>query len=113
VKTNQLMRWTNGNNPELNTADFVEPRLITWKSFDGLEISGFHYQPPARFTGKRPVIINIHGGPEAQARPLFLGRNNYFINELGVAMIYPNVAARPASARHSSSSTNGASARTR
>jgi dipeptidyl aminopeptidase/acylaminoacyl peptidase len=91
VKTNKLTRWTNGNNPELNTADFVEPRLIAWKSFDGREISGFHYQPPARFTGKRPVIINIHGGPESQARPVFLGRNNYFINELGIAMIYPNV----------------------
>jgi dipeptidyl aminopeptidase/acylaminoacyl peptidase len=91
VKTNQLERWTNGNNPELNTADFVEPRLITWKSFDGLEISGFHYHPPARFTDKRPVIVNIHGGPEAQARPGFLTRNNYFVNELGVAMIYPNV----------------------
>lgn len=91
VKTNMLARWTNGNNPELNTADFVEPRPIRWKSFDGLEITGFHYHPPARFTGKRPVIVNIHGGPEAQARPIFLSRINYFINELGIAVIYPNV----------------------
>jgi dipeptidyl aminopeptidase/acylaminoacyl peptidase len=91
VKTNKVTRWTNGNNPELNTSEFVEPRLIKWKSFDGLEISGFHYQPPARFTGKRPVIINIHGGPEAQFRPGFTGRSNYFINELGVAIIFPNV----------------------
>ena len=67
MKANKVTRWTNGNNPELNTSEFVEPRLIKWKSFDGLEISGFHYQPPAKFTGKRPVIINIHGGPEAQS----------------------------------------------
>src|SRR5207237_5080030 len=52
---------------------------------------GFLYQPPERFTGKRPVIVNIHGGPEAQFRPGFLARNNYFISELGVAMIFPNV----------------------
>lgn len=91
VKANKLARWTNGNNPELNTSDFVEPRPIRWKSFDGLGITGFHYHPPARFTGKRPVIVNIHGGPEGQARPGFLGRNNYFVNELGVAIIYPNV----------------------
>jgi dipeptidyl aminopeptidase/acylaminoacyl peptidase len=91
VKTNQVTRWTNGNNPELNTSEFPEPRLIRWKSFDGLEISGFHYHPPAKFTGKRPVIVNIHGGPEAQFRPGFIARNNYFINELGVAMIFPNV----------------------
>jgi dipeptidyl aminopeptidase/acylaminoacyl peptidase len=36
-------------------------------------------------------MIVIHGGPEAQARPGFIGRNNYFVNELGIAMIYPNV----------------------
>src|SRR5260221_13807251 len=39
----------------------------------------------------RPVIVYIHGGPESQARPGFLGRYNYFLDELGVAMIYPNV----------------------
>jgi dipeptidyl aminopeptidase/acylaminoacyl peptidase len=91
VKTQKVTRWTNGNNPELNTNEFVEPKLAKWKSFDGLEISGFLYQPPARFTGKRPVIINIHGGPEAQYQPGFIGRNNYYINELGVAVIFPNV----------------------
>ena len=90
-RTNATMRWTNGNNPEINTRDFVEPRVVRWKSFDGLEISGFLYTPPPRFTGKRPVIVNIHGGPESQSRPGFIGRNNYFIGELGIAMIYPNV----------------------
>ena len=30
-----------------------------------------------RFAGPRPVIINIHGGPEGQSRPGFLGRGNY------------------------------------
>ncbi|MFM7823198.1 MAG: alpha/beta hydrolase family protein, partial [Bacteroidota bacterium] len=59
--------------------------------FDGLEISGFLYRPNSKFTGKRPVIINIHGGPEGQSRPGFQGRNNYFLEELGVALIYPNV----------------------
>jgi dipeptidyl aminopeptidase/acylaminoacyl peptidase len=37
------------------------------------------------------VIINIHGGPEGQSRPGFLGRTNYYLNELGIAVIYPNV----------------------
>ncbi len=91
VKTNKLTRWTNGNNPNMNTNDFAEPRVVRWKSFDGLEISGFLYSPPARFTGKRPVMIDIHGGPEVQYRPGFIGRSNYFISELGIAVIYPNV----------------------
>lgn len=91
IDANQLTRWTNGNSPKVNTSAFAEPHLVKWKSFDGLEISGFLYAPPSRFTGKRPVIVNIHGGPESQARPDFVGRNNYFLDELGVALIYPNV----------------------
>jgi dipeptidyl aminopeptidase/acylaminoacyl peptidase len=62
------------------------------ESFDGLGISAFVYRPPpAKFTGKRPVLISIHGGPESQARPVFQARNNYFLNEMGVAIVYPNV----------------------
>ena len=37
------------------------------------------------------MVVNIHGGPEGQSRPRYLGRWNYFLNELGVAIIYPNV----------------------
>ena len=89
--TGAVTRWTESELGGLPAAELAEPRLIRWPSFDGREITGFYYRPPARFTGKRPVIINIHGGPEGQSRPLFLGRNNYFLNEMGVAIIYPNV----------------------
>ncbi len=88
--TGTVERWT-FSETEVHTDAFPEAELAQWKSFDGKMISGFLYRPPARFTGKRPVILNIHGGPEGQARPVFLGRNNYFLNELGVAVIYPNV----------------------
>jgi dipeptidyl aminopeptidase/acylaminoacyl peptidase len=54
-------------------------------------ISGLLYKPPSSFTGKRPVLVIIHGGPEGQSRPGFLGRSNYFVNELGIAILYPNV----------------------
>ena len=67
VKANRFTRWTNGNNPEMNTHDFAEPRIVRWPSFDGREITGLHYHPPKRFEGKRPVIVSIHGGPESQA----------------------------------------------
>ena len=91
VQTGKVERWTFSDTGGINTENFSEARLVRWPSFDGRQISGFLYMPPARFAGKRPVIINIHGGPESQARPGFLGRNNFFLNELGVAMIYPNV----------------------
>jgi dipeptidyl aminopeptidase/acylaminoacyl peptidase len=90
-RTNQVTRWTESELGGLVASELVEPALAKWTTFDGREISGFYYRPPARFTGKRPVLINIHGGPEGQARPGFIGRSNYFLNELGVALIYPNV----------------------
>jgi dipeptidyl aminopeptidase/acylaminoacyl peptidase len=91
VQTGKMERWTFSETGGLNTASFPEPELIHWKSWDGRAISGFLYRPAAKFTGKRPVIINIHGGPEAQFRPGFPGRWDYYMNELGIAMIAPNV----------------------
>jgi dipeptidyl aminopeptidase/acylaminoacyl peptidase len=75
-KTLAVTRWTMSETGGLNTAAFVEPELVKVKSFDGLEVSGF---------------LNIHGGPEGQTRPGYQGRNNYLINELGMAIFYPNV----------------------
>jgi dipeptidyl aminopeptidase/acylaminoacyl peptidase len=91
VQSGKVERWTFSETGGLNTAGFPEPELIHWKSWDARAISGFLYRPPAKYTGKRPVIINIHGGPEGQFRPGFVGRWNYYLNELGVAMIAPNV----------------------
>jgi dipeptidyl aminopeptidase/acylaminoacyl peptidase len=91
VKSGKVERWTHSETGGLNTDSLSEPELVRWKSFDGRMISGFLYIPPARFTGPRPVVINIHGGPEGQARPGYLGRSNYYLNELGVAILFPNV----------------------
>src|SRR5215469_386534 len=88
--TGKLERWTTSESA-VKTDGFREPELDRWKSFDGKMISGFLYAPPSKFTGKRPVIVDIHGGPEGQSRPDFLGRYNYFLNELGIAIILPNV----------------------
>jgi dipeptidyl aminopeptidase/acylaminoacyl peptidase len=90
VTTGKLERWTTSETA-VKTAAFPEAELAQWKSFDGKEISGFLYKPPAKFTGKRPVLVVIHGGPEGQSQPTFLGRSNYYLNELGIALIYPNV----------------------
>ena len=91
VETNQIDRWTRSETGGLNTDRFSEPELVRWPSFDERPISGFLYRPAPKFTGPRPVIIVIHGGPEGQARPGFIGQSNYYLNELGVALIYPNV----------------------
>lgn len=89
--TGALTRWTESETGGLDLSTLPEPERIEWTSFDGRRIAGFYYRPPKRFTGKRPVIIDIHGGPEYQAFPDFLGRDNYFLLELGIAIIAPNV----------------------
>jgi len=92
VKTGQLERWTESETGGLNPETFVEPEIIKLSSFDGLLISAIVYRPdPKKFPGPRPVIVSIHGGPEGQSRPGFQARNNYLLNELGVAIVYPNV----------------------
>lgn len=92
VKTGLLERWTESETGGLNPDSFVEPEILKLSSFDGLLISAIAYRPdPKKFPGPRPVIISIHGGPEGQSRPGFQARNNYFLNELGVAIVYPNV----------------------
>lgn len=90
VDTDKLDRWTMSETA-VNTSSFREPELVRWKSFDGKMISGFLYRPATKFSGKRPVLIEIHGGPEGQSRPEFMGRDNYYLNELGIALLLPNV----------------------
>jgi dienelactone hydrolase len=88
----KVEQWTRSSAPPgVDMSAFADEQVVRWKSFDGRMISGILDLPPARFTGKRPVLIDIHGGPEGQATLGFMGRYNYFINELGVAVIQPNV----------------------
>ncbi len=92
VKTNAVTRWTMHEKMDIDNSKFTEPAIARWKSFDGKAISGFLYRAPAaKFPGKRPVLINIHGGPEGQFQPGFMGRNNYYTDEMGISIIYPNV----------------------
>ena len=77
-----LTRWTTSEVGGFNPDVLPAPEIVEWKSFDGTNISGILYRPPAKFTGPRPVMINIHGGPIARSLPLFVGRSNYLLNEL-------------------------------
>jgi dipeptidyl aminopeptidase/acylaminoacyl peptidase len=91
TQTGKVELWAKSVTNSLDTSQFSQPELIHWPTFDKRTLSGFLYRPPAKFKGKRPVIIDIHGGPEEQYRPGFAYEDNYFLSELGVAKIYPNV----------------------
>jgi dipeptidyl aminopeptidase/acylaminoacyl peptidase len=90
AQSKAIERWTESETGGIPAETFVQPELVKWPTFDGRIISGFLYRNPMN-SRKMPVIIDIHGGPEAQFRPLYLGRYNYLLNEVGVAMIFPNV----------------------
>ncbi len=95
VDAQQVLRWTQHSSVPDVDRPFAEASPIAWKSFDGMTITGLIHKPPRSLprppAAKFPVIINVHGGPVAQSRPGFRGRMNFWINERGVAMIYPNI----------------------
>lgn len=91
LNSKKITRWTESELGEMQKEDMSAPNLISWNSFDNQKITGFYYPASKKFTGKRPVIINIHGGPEGQSMASFLGANNYYTNEMGIALIFPNV----------------------
>ena len=92
-ETLAVERWTASETGGLDPSANADAELISIESFDGEPISGFLYRPDAhRFPGRRPLIFNIHGGPEGQSRPVYKSNLvNYLINELGIAVFYPNV----------------------
>ena len=92
LKTGKSEQWTLPHATGIDTSKFSNSEIIRWNSFDQRPISGLMTKPPqGKFTGPRPVLILIHGGPESQAQIGFLGRSNYLLNELGVTLIMPNV----------------------
>ncbi len=96
VTAEKLERWTQGEVGGLSTDIFQSPELIHYKTFDKVDgkprmIPCFYYPTRNRGSGPSPVLISIHGGPEAQYTPAFSSTFQYFINELGIAVLAPNV----------------------
>ena len=89
VATLNLTRWTEAETGGLNPGTFIEPTLFDYPNADGMDIPAFIYKPKGE--GPHPVIISIHGGPEGQSRPGFVSSFQYWANELGIAVVVPNV----------------------
>ena len=84
--------WTRIVAPsDLDLAQVPAQQIVRWKSFDGRTLSGVLSLPPARFPGRRPVLIWMHGGPEGQSKLGWNGRMNYLLMERGIALFEPNV----------------------
>ena len=80
-------RLTRSSTAGIPPRTFRGPRVIRYTSFDGREIPALFYEPE---TENAPVIVNVHGGPESQARPAFAPVTQYLLDR-GLAVFFPNV----------------------
>jgi dipeptidyl aminopeptidase/acylaminoacyl peptidase len=89
-KIPQLRKITYSISAGIDPDIFIEPTLIKYTSFDGLEIPAFLYLPPD-YDGKPiPFIIHAHGGPENQFQPYFQRHFQYLLLN-GYGILAPNI----------------------
>ena len=94
LERRQLERWTRSEPGPVDTRTFVAPELVHYPTWDRLAghprlLSAYVYRP--RKASGCPVVIDIHGGPEAQFRPAWDPFIQFLVNELGYAVVAPNV----------------------
>ncbi len=85
----QPRRLTRSSTAGIPRATFRRPRIVHYPSFDDREIPALFYEPEDS-SGNAPVIVNVHGGPESQSRPLFAPVTQYLLHR-GYAVFSPNV----------------------
>lgn len=83
----EARRLTRSSTAGIPPRTFRKPRVVRYTSFDGREIPALFHEPEAE---NAPVIVNVHGGPESQARPAFAPVTQYLLNR-GYAVFFPNV----------------------
>jgi dipeptidyl aminopeptidase/acylaminoacyl peptidase len=89
MKAKKSLQLTFSPHAGVDLQQLVRPELVTFKSFDGLELSGWLYRP----TGQKepgPYVVSFHGGPEGQERPAF--RSDYqALLAQSIGVFAPNV----------------------
>ncbi|MDP9088568.1 MAG: alpha/beta fold hydrolase [Pseudomonadota bacterium] len=94
IAENRLQPWTRSEAGPVDLSKFVLPTLKAFPTFDRVDgkarqIPLYAYEPAT--PGPHPVLITLHGGPESQFRAGFDPWIQYVVNELGFAVIAPNV----------------------
>ncbi len=91
AKAGAPRRLTSADTQGIDLSKFPLPELITYKSFDGLEVPAFLWTPPGYSKGKAiPFVVNYHGGPEGQFRPSFNATSQFLLSQ-GYGILQPNV----------------------
>jgi dipeptidyl aminopeptidase/acylaminoacyl peptidase len=90
LRSKKTTRWTRSEVGGLNTDTFVEPELVRYNSTDGVKVPAFLYRPRGA-SGKVPVVVIFHGGPEGQSQPTFSAAAQFLVTEMKMAVLLPNV----------------------
>ncbi len=88
--TQQLVRWRAASTPEIDTEAFAKASLETYPARDGTKIPMFVRRPKGCADALCPVVVEFHGGPEAQSQPGFSPYAQMFV-DAGFIFIQPNV----------------------
>jgi dipeptidyl aminopeptidase/acylaminoacyl peptidase len=72
----------------LSSLELREPELVRYESFDGRAIPAWLYRPEG--DGPSPFAVLIHGGPEAQERPIFRPYVQYLVSR-GIGVLATNI----------------------
>jgi dipeptidyl aminopeptidase/acylaminoacyl peptidase len=90
LEKHETRQITNGMLGGIPEASLIEPELIRYPTFDGREIPAWLYRPKG--DGPFPVLLSIHGGPEAQERPTYAYTGLYqYLLSRGIGVLAPNV----------------------
>jgi len=87
----RVVRWTRSEVGGLDPASFVDAQLVRYPAGGGAGIMPAFLYKPRSPSGKLPVVVIWHGGPESQSRPTFSPLVQLLASELGIAVLLPNV----------------------
>jgi dipeptidyl aminopeptidase/acylaminoacyl peptidase len=74
-------RLTNALNASIRREDLVVPRVVRFKSYDGVEVPGVLYKPhQASPAAKAPALVLVHGGPGGQAQVGYFALTQALVN---------------------------------
>ena len=89
LEKNVYRKISHSPHPGVNLEELITPKLVRFESFDGLELSGWLYEP-AKGSKPYPTVLSFHGGPEGQSRPYFSYTFQALLSQ-GIAVFSPNV----------------------
>ena len=89
LQTGKLTQLTESMLGGIDPATMIRPELIRFETHDGLDVPAWLYRPAG--PGPFPVVLSIHGGPEAQERANYgVGLYQYLLSR-GIGVLAPNV----------------------